>query len=238
MGIMKRSLINRTIDDVIKFLEERGMKLPRFGYFHTDDWKKLKFEEWQEVFDLELGWDVSDFGGTDWKSCGCTLFTLRNGSIAPGLSAKYPNPYAEKMLFVGQDQELPYHFHRHKMEDIINRGGGDLMIQIYKSDAEEALDKTTLVPLTIDGQKKLYKPGEVLCLKPGSGIRVNPLDYHRFWAEKAPVMAWEVSKTNDDHTDNRFLEVRDRFSKVDEDEPARYILCNEYQNFLPVHKSA
>ncbi len=33
---------------------------------------------------------------------------------------------------------------------------------------------------------------------------------------------------NDDNIDNRFYEKQDRFSTIDEDEPAEYLLCNEY----------
>jgi D-lyxose ketol-isomerase len=42
------------------------------------------------------------------------------------------------------------------------------------------------------------------------------------------VLVGEVSKVNDDRTDNRFLEEVGRFPEIDEDEPAKYLLCNEY----------
>lgn len=237
MGVMNRSLINNTIDEVLEYIGRFNMVLPRFGYFSPEDWKKRDLKAYQEVFDLELGWDISDFGGNDWSKWGCSLFTLRNGAVSEKMQPLYPNPYAEKLLYVRRDQELPYHFHRHKMEDIINRGGGDLMIQIYKSTPEGELDTKTLVPLTIDGERKLYQPGEIIKISHGSAVRVNPYDYHRFWAERAPVMCWEVSKTNDDHTDNRFLTEGDRFSEIIEDEAPRYILCNEYEKQLGVKKS-
>lgn len=237
MGVMNRSDVDKIIDGVIDFITARQVVLPKFGYFTLDKWKTLNLSEWQEVFDVELGWDVSDFGGNDFSKTGCVLFNFRNGSIAPVLKDLYPNPYAEKLLYVGQDQELPMHFHRHKMEDIINRGGGDLMIQLYNSTPDEDLDKEADLHLTIDGQKLVFKAGSIICIKPGSSIRVNPLMYHRFWGEKAPVMTWEVSKTNDDHTDNRFLDNGDRFSEIIEDAPAKYVLCNEYGRVLGVEKS-
>lgn len=237
MGVMNRSDVNRIVDEVIDFVTARNVVLPRFGYFTLSDWKRLDLTEWQEIFDVELGWDVSDFGGNDFTTQGCVLFNFRNGSIAPVLKDLYPNPYAEKLLFVGHGQELPMHFHRHKMEDIINRGGGDLMIQLYNSTPDEDLDKKSELNLTIDGQKVTMKAGSTVCIRPGSSIRVNPLMYHRFWGEKAPVMTWEVSKTNDDHTDNRFLDNGDRFSVIKEDVPAKYVLCNEYDKVLGVSKS-
>jgi D-lyxose ketol-isomerase len=33
---------------------------------------------------------------------------------------------------------------------------------------------------------------------------------------------------NDDHSDNRFYEPQARFTYIEEDEPAEYLLCNEY----------
>ena len=117
MGVMNRSDVDKIIDGVIDFIHARNVVLPKFGYFTKDEWQKLNLKEWQEVFDVELGWDVSDFGGNDFSKTGCVLFNFRNGSIAPVLKDLYPNPYAEKLLYVGQDQELPMHFHRHKMED-------------------------------------------------------------------------------------------------------------------------
>jgi D-lyxose ketol-isomerase len=33
---------------------------------------------------------------------------------------------------------------------------------------------------------------------------------------------------NDDNADNRFYEEQARFTDIEEDEPAEYLLCNEY----------
>jgi D-lyxose ketol-isomerase len=52
--------------------------------------------------------------------------------------------------------------------------------------------------------------------------------YHQFWSENGASMIGEVSTVNDDVNDNRFLEPLGRFSAIEEDEPARYLLCNEY----------
>jgi hypothetical protein len=46
-------------------------------------------EEWREVRDLQLGWDITDFGSGRFQETGLTLLTLRNG--APGQHA-IPNP--------------------------------------------------------------------------------------------------------------------------------------------------
>lgn len=41
------------------------------------------------------------------------------------------------------------------------------------------------------------------------------------------VLVGEVSKVNDDRTDNRFLEDQGRFPAIEEDEPIRHPLFSE-----------
>lgn len=80
----------------------------------------------------------------------------------------------------------------------------------------------------IDGVTTVVPAGEVLRLKPGQSICFEPYMYHQFWSENGASMIGEVSTVNDDVNDNRFLEPLGRFSAIEEDEPARYLLCNEY----------
>ena len=49
----------------------------------------------------------------------------------------------------------------------------------------------------------------------------------------------EVSKVNDDHTDNFFLDPIARFADIEEDEPPIHLLCNEYAKFgiCPIEQS-
>lgn len=42
------------------------------------------------------------------------------------------------------------------------------------------------------------------------------------------LIAGEVSKVNDDNTDNYFLEPVARFADIEENEPPLHPLCNEY----------
>ena len=42
------------------------------------------------------------------------------------------------------------------------------------------------------------------------------------------MLVGEVSQCNDDTTDNRFFAPTGRFPAIDEDEPAKYLLGNEY----------
>ncbi|MCD8185635.1 MAG: D-lyxose/D-mannose family sugar isomerase, partial [Rikenellaceae bacterium] len=56
----------------------------------------------------------------------------------------------------------------------------------------------------------------------------EPYLYHTFWAEDGHCLVGEVSTVNDDQADNRFREATGRFPAIEEDRPARYVLCNEY----------
>ena len=125
---MKRSELNQVIREAIAFVEGKGLCFPAFAKWGPEDWAKIGEDE-RELVDNMLGWDVSDFGGNFAKT-GLLIFTFRNGNFND--KATYPKPYAEKLLLVGDGQELPYHFHWSKMEDIINRGGGVLMMQLYR----------------------------------------------------------------------------------------------------------
>ncbi|WP_137484947.1 D-lyxose/D-mannose family sugar isomerase, partial [Escherichia coli] len=54
--------------------------LPEFAYFTLDDWLHRERDNWQEVADLQLGWDITDFGRGDFNQTGPTLQRIRNGA--------------------------------------------------------------------------------------------------------------------------------------------------------------
>ena len=134
---MKRSELNSIIEDTIKFMEDRGLPLPPFAYWGVPEWKAAGKEN-EEIVENMLGWDITDFGSGDFEKIGLTIFTFRNGNFYK--KDKYPKPYAEKLLLVGDGQILPYHYHWSKMEDIINRGGGNLAITLYNCTEEDFKD--------------------------------------------------------------------------------------------------
>ena len=45
------------------------------------------------------------------------------------------------------------------------------------------------------------------------------------------VLAGEVSRVNDDHTDNRFLEKAGRFPAIEEDAPPLRLLVGDYDKY-------
>ena len=220
---MERSEINKIILENIDFIDKMNFKLPKFAYFTSDEWKE-KGSEYNEIRENMLGWDVTDYGHGDFKKIGLFLFTIRNGNInKPGKS------YAEKLLISDEDQYSPMHFHHNKMEDIINRGGGNLIVEVYNATDDDGLADTD-VTVYIDGHTEVVPAGTKIRLTPGESITLPQRQYHAFWAEKGygKVLIGEVSMVNDDNVDNRFYEPQGRFPTIEEDEAPVYLLCNEY----------
>ena len=152
------------------------------------------------------------------------MFTLRNGDPNGAKS------YAEKILVVNVDQVTPMHFHWAKMEDIINRGGGDLAVKVYNSTADEQLADTD-VTLSLDGVSRKVPAGDTLTLTPGESITIGPNCYHEFWGVCDRVLVGEVSKVNNDATDNRFHGPVGRFPDIEEDEAPLHLLVNDYARY-------
>ena len=224
---MKRSELNSIIEDTIKFMEDKGLPLPPFAYWGVTEWKAAGKEN-EEIVENMLGWDITDFGSGDFEKIGLTIFTFRNGNFYK--KDKYPKPYAEKLLLVGDGQILPYHYHWSKMEDIINRGGGNILIRVYNSLPDEEIDKEGDVTVHIDGEVQVVPAGTQVKLEPGMSITIMQGMYHDFEVEPGtgPVLIGEVSQCNDDNIDNRFNPPAGRFPEIEEDEPPYRLLCNEY----------
>lgn len=227
---MKRSELNKIIDDIIIFTEERGLPLPPFAYWTLEDWKNITKES-EELVENMLGWDITDFGSGDFEKIGLSIFTFRNGNFHK--KEKYPKPYAEKLLIVNDGQILPFHFHWSKMEDIINRGGGDLVITLYNSDENEDFADTD-VHVVIDGTKVVVPAGGIVKLRPGQSITLLPKQYHSWQGVPGTgtVMLFEVSTTNDDTIDNRFQSATGRLPEIEEDVEPTHLVFKDYANYV------
>ena len=220
---MKRSEINNAIETAKKMMDTYNWTLPKSGYWSKEDYNNNP-EMTKYLKDHQMGWDVTDFGKDNFKSQGITLFCIRNG-IQSNFDDK---PYAEKLLFMQEGQEIPFHSHKIKLEDIINRGGGDLAIEFLEIDNNnKQLSKK--ITVLVDGEKIELDPHEPLILKKGQSVTVERNIFHRFYSVKGSgmVMAGEVSQVNDDNNDNYFLEQVGRFSQIHEDEPPLHPLWNE-----------
>ena len=231
---MKRSLINHLIDEAIGFAKKQGLALPPFAYWGTKEWEEAD-GSYQEIVDNMLGWDATDFGQGDFMKTGLVTFTFRNGNF--NHKELYPKPYAEKLLVVEDGQELPYHFHWSKMEDIINRGGGNLVLTLYNSDEQEKFADTD-VAVKIDGRSVVIPAGTDVILHPGESITLQQGQYHRWVGEPGTgkVMLFEVSMTNDDFVDNCFYVPQDRIPEVEEDEEIRHLIFADYKNYFGKRK--
>ncbi len=228
---MKRSTINILIREAEIFFQEQSFPLPAFSKFTSDDWGSLApYTSCKEIIDCGLGWDITDFGSNDFSHRGLLLFTLRNGLAN---HPQYAKSYAEKIMMVREEQYTPMHFHWKKSEDIINRGGGNLLFNCYASDEDESLAQRAFT-LSIDGIKRDISPGELIRLHPGESLTLTPGIYHTFYAEKGSgtVLAGEVSSVNDDMSDNRFEPPCGRFPSIEEDVEPYRLLVSDYHTFF------
>ena len=222
---MKRSEINAAMAWAIRLLGERSIRLPDSAYWTVPEWRAHR-NETETIRRTELGWDITDFGMNDFAHIGAVLYTVRNGlQDDSGVGV----PYCEKYILMDEGQRLPMHYHVSKTEDIINRSGGILSVYLWNTDGN---GKKTDDDVTVfrDGIRCRVGAGEELLITPGNSISLTPHMAHVFGPKEGygPVIAGEVSKVNDDHTDNFFLEPISRFARIEEDEPIFHPLCTEY----------
>jgi len=222
---MKRSEINGIIKKFEAMLKEYRFALPPYLSFTPEEWK-TKGHEYDEIRDNALGWDVTDYGEGKFDTLGLSLITLRNGNVN---NAKYKDKvYAEKIMMILDGQISPNHFHWKKMEDIINRGGGDVVFKLWNANRQDESLENTDVHVISDGRRYTVPAGSEIVLKPGQSLTLYPYLYHEFTIRGQDALVGEVSMCNDDNTDNRFYQPIGRFPKIEEDEPAYRLLCNEY----------
>ena len=223
---MKRSEVNACIREFETALREHCFPLPPFLSFTPEEWAE-KGSDYDEIRDNALGWDLTDFGSGDFHACGLYLITLRNGNVH---QPQYPKPYAEKIMMLRGGQTCPCHFHWHKMEDIINRGGGNVIFRLWNAGPDEMPDRQTPVTVHRDGRVCTVPAGSDIVIGPGESLTLHPGCYHEFTVrkEEAYALIGEVSMCNDDSADNRFAAPTGRYPAIEEDEPPYRLLCNEY----------
>lgn len=220
---MNRSQINDYIASAIDFFGEHNFLLPNWANFSPKDWQNL--DNAQEIFDCQLGWDITTFGSGDFLKMGLTLFTLRNGG------KNYDKTYAEKIMMVRDKQVTPRHFHWSKEEDIINRGGGNLIIELFHADPTTNSLTGKPFQISVDGVKKSMDSGDKLILTPGESVTLKSCHAHRFYGDGVCLIG-EVSQVNDDTNDNCFVDGMPRFDEIIEDVSPIYLLANDYSTFI------
>jgi D-lyxose ketol-isomerase len=225
---MKRSKANEIIRESDAFIRSFGYTLPPFAYLSP---KELISSQPKGIIEASLGWDITDYGKGKFDELGLFLFTVRNG-YAADLSKGRGMLYAEKIMISRKDQLSPMHRHVIKAEDIINRGGGKLVLELFMSDEQGGVDREATVSVPCDGVERELAPGGLLKLDPGESVTLLPGVWHAFWAESKDVLIGEVSTVNDDRTDNVFAEPIDRFSTIEEDEAPLHLLVSDYEKFI------
>ncbi len=225
---MKRSVINQLQRDALELFAEYRFSLPLFARWREAEWRAHPAAA-AYCHAHQMGWDLTDFGSGRFGERGLTIFCVRNGLQA----VAEEKPYAEKLLVVGEKQETPFHRHKIKMEDIIVRGGGNLMMELRNMSETGGLADTP-VKLMVDGIEHRLGAGEPFRLMPGQSATITRNLWHRFFGEESSgaVFVGEVSQVNDDLTDNYFAEKLDRFAEIEEDEPKLFPLWNELTSLV------
>ena len=212
---MKRSRINGIMAEADAMIRSFGFVLPPFAYWTPDEFRART--DARRIVSSRMGWDITDYGQGDFDRLGLFLFTLRNGELAD-LQRGGGMCYAEKLLISRQD--------------IINRGGATLAVELFGSDDAGACATDRGGMVRCDGIERSFRPGEVLRLAPGESVTLMPGDWHAFWGEGGDVLIGEVSTVNDDLTDNIFREPIGRFSQIEEDVPPTHLLVSDYERWL------
>ena len=227
---MKRSEINEIMAEADKFIRSFGYVLPPFAYWSPQDMKDRRAEI-DNVIGARLGWDITDYGQGRFDELGLFLFTVRNGR-QEDLKHGGGMCYAEKIMISRHNQISPMHRHWLKAEDIINRGGAMLAIELYGAAEDGSFDETAGGTVYCDGIKRDFAPGDVLRFAPGESVTLMPGDWHAFWGEGGDVLIGEVSTVNDDETDNWFKDPIGRFAEIEEDVAPTQLLASDYAKWL------
>ena len=222
--LMKRSAVNSILTEGDAFIRSFGFVLPPFAYWSAE---KMRAASGTDIHARGLGWDITDYGEGRFDEMGLFLFTTRNGQVEHLNNGK-GMLYAEKIMITRDRQLSPMHRHNVKAEDIINRGGGDLVIELFAPDADGGIDRSSDITVPSDGMPVTLSAGGHLRLKPGESVTLMPGIWHAFWAEGGDCLVGEVSTVNDDRTDNVFEQPIGRFSRIEEDEAPMYLLVSDY----------
>jgi D-lyxose ketol-isomerase len=226
---MKRSRINEILREGDAFVRSFGYQLPPFAYLSPEELKQSEYPAMLK--ERAMGWDITDYGQEKFDELGLFLFTVRNGLLGD-LDKGRGMLYAEKLLISRKDQLSPMHRHFLKAEDIINRGGAKLVLELFAGAADGSIDRSSDVVVPVDGRMVTLPAGGHLALDPGESVTLLPGVWHAFWGEGGDVLIGEVSTVNDDKTDNDFEMEIGRFAKVEEDEAPLHLLVSDYDTYL------
>ena len=76
--------------------------------------------------------------------------------------------------------------------DIINRGGGDRVLELFASDKQSGIDRSAGVTVRTDGYLRLIPAGDKLVLKPAESVTLTPDVLHVFWTQGSDCLIGEA----------------------------------------------
>ncbi len=228
---MKRSAVNEILREARDFIAAHGFHLPPFAFWTPGEMRARAKSDAATIRARALGWDITDYGEGRFGELGLVLFTLRNGSLTEMRNGT-GMLYAEKLLISDEGQISPMHRHHSKTEDIINRAGATLVLELYAAGADGTPDESAAVEIMCDGIRRVLPAGGRLALRPGESVTLTPNIWHAFRGEGGKVLIGEVSTVNDDRRDNWFREPVGRFSTIEEDAPPIHLLVSDYDEWL------
>ncbi len=224
---MNRTKINEILRQGDAFIRSFGYIMPPFAYLSPEELKSHVADA-PAIIENRMGWDITDYGQGDFDKLGLFLFTTRNGSHA-NVKRGMGMLYAEKIMISRENQISPMHRHILKTEDIINKGGATLTLELFKAAEDGSIDENAPVEVISDGARRRLDAGGLLKLAPGQSVTLEPDTWHAFWGEGGDVLIGEVSTVNDDLTDNIFRDPIGRFSTVEEDVEPLHLLVSDYE---------
>ncbi|MBF2735198.1 MAG: D-lyxose/D-mannose family sugar isomerase [Betaproteobacteria bacterium AqS2] len=230
---MKRSHINTILADAEDLINGAGSFLPPFAFWPPEELvANVRSKGCEGIVTAGLGWTVTDFGLDNFIENGLVVFTLRMGDHHQ-LAAGRGRLYAEKLLVQREGQRTPFHYHNVKTEDVINRSEATLNVHLHHAASNGELDESRRLNVMVDGQRREFLPGASVTLRQGESLTIEPKVYHDFVAAGGDVVASEISLANDDANDNFFYEPVGVANSIEEDEPPRRLLVQDYPSHFP-----
>ena len=130
---MKRSRVNEIIREADAFIRSFGYVMPPFAYWTPDELQGAPAAPASST-PGSAGTSPTTARATSTSSaCSCSPCATAAPPISPRGSGML---YAEKIMISRKDQLSPMHRHDVKAEDIINRGGGTLVLELFSRDAD------------------------------------------------------------------------------------------------------
>jgi D-lyxose ketol-isomerase len=224
---MRRSQIETIIDKSQAAMMRLGCPLPPFAAWTPDDWRSRAAETATMRANF-LGWNIVEFAKDDFFAKGIAVFTTRMGDYRD-LPTGAGRLYGEKVFVLFDGQNVPHHYHIEKTEDLLNRGGGTLSVNLVKVMLDGTPTDESIL-LERNGVREIVAANTSVKLAPGESILLEPYVAHAFLGE-GEVLCGEISLANDDTTDNYFLEPFPAPSPIIEDVPARHLVVADYRSF-------